>query len=606
MKIENMKKFYGAAFMSAALMVSALSFSACNESGSKGTKSAGKNAELNCPELPQDPEATGEFDPIASKDARPCGAITLWGSAMPKSFNMWEDYNSFSAELMGMMFEPLVSLHSTEDREVGILADTWNVSEDGKTFTFHVDPRAKWSDGKPVTAEDVQFYYDVIMDEKNLTPIFKVGLSRFDRPEVVDSLTVKMTAKESHWGNFWEAAGMLAFPKHVWAGKDFNQIRYEFPVVSGPYKIKTFREDRYVELQRRADWWGFKKNWNRGKYNFEKIRYRFMNDQTKALEAFKKQDINAYAIYTSSIWMKQTDFDAIQKGWAVKQRIFNKEPIGFQGMAINLRKPQFQDVRVRRALNMLLNREAMNEKYMYNQYFLLNSYYPDLWEGNQNPTAPLYKFNPDSARALFAEAGYKVNAQGVLEKDGKPFAINFITSQEDLRHLTLFQEDLKKVGVVATIEQMSQSTLRKRLDDADFDLYWVNWGAGRLRDPEASWISTTALQKGTNNLAGVQDKVVDSLINLQKTEFDLAKRNEILKALDNRLAEIVPYVLMWQCDHHRILYWNRYGTPEKVFDRFNREDAIPVYWWLDPTKSAALDKAMKAGESLPIPEYDIK
>ena len=605
MKNKKMK-FYSAAFMSAALMVSALSLSACNESGSKGTKSAGKNAELNCPELPFDSTATGEFDPIASKDARPCGAITLWGSAMPKSFNMWEDYNSFSAELMGMMFEPLVSLHSTEDREVGILADSWSVSEDGKTFTFHVDPRAKWSDGKPVTAEDVQFYYDVIMDEKNLTPIFKVGLSRFDRPEVVDSLTVKMTAKESHWGNFWEAAGMLAFPKHVWAGKDFNQIRYEFPVVSGPYKIKTFREDRYVELARRADWWGFKKNWNRGKYNFEKIRYRFMNDQTKALEAFKKQDINAYAIYTSSIWMKQTDFDAIQKGWAVKQRIFNKEPIGFQGMAINLRKPQFQDVRVRRALDMLLNREAMNEKYMYNQYFLLNSYYPDLWEGNQNPTATLYKFNPDSARALFAEAGYKVNAQGVLEKDGKPFAINFITSQEDLRHLTLFQEDLKKVGVVATIEQMSQSTLRKRLDDADFDLYWVNWGAGRLRDPEASWISTTALQKGTNNLAGVQDKVVDSLINLQKTEFDLAKRNEILKALDNRLAEIVPYVLMWQCDHHRILYWNRYGTPEKVFDRFNREDAIPVYWWLDPTKSATLDKAMKAGESLPIPEYDVK
>ena len=602
--MKNEKIKMTVSFFAMALLAT-LALTACNESGaSKGA--ATKSAELNCPELPQDPEATGEFDPIASKDARPCGSITLWGSAMPKSFNMWEDYNSFSAELMSMMFEPLVSLHSTEDREVGILADSWNVSEDGKTFTFHVDPRAKWSDGKPVTAEDVQFYYDVIMDEKNLTPIFKVGLSRFDRPEVVDSLTVKMTAKESHWGNFWEAAGMLAFPKHVWAGKDFNQIRYEFPVVSGPYKIKTFREDRYVELARRTNWWGFKKNWNRGKYNFNKIRYRFMNDQTKALEAFKKQDINAYAIYTSSIWMKQTDFDAIQKGWAVKQRIFNKEPIGFQGMAINLRKPQFQDVRVRRALNMLLNREAMNEKYMYNQYFLLNSYYPDLWEGNQNPTATLYKFNPDSARALFAEAGYKVNAQGVLEKDGKPFAINFITSQEDLRHLTLFQEDLKKVGVVATIEQMSQSTLRKRLDDADFDLYWVNWGAGRLRDPEASWLSTTALQKGTNNLAGVQDKVVDSLINLQKTEFDLAKRNEILKALDNRLAEIVPYVLMWQCDHHRILYWNRYGTPDKVFDRFNREDAIPVYWWLDPMKSAALDKAMKAGESLPVPEYDIK
>ena len=153
MKIEKLRTgFYGAAIVSAALM--AFSLSACNESGA--SKSAGsKSADLNCPELPLDSTATGEFDPIASKDARPCGTITLWGSAMPKSFNMWEDYNSFSAELMGMMFEPLVSLHSTEDREVGILADSWSVSEDGKTFTFHVDPRAKWSDGKSITAEEI-------------------------------------------------------------------------------------------------------------------------------------------------------------------------------------------------------------------------------------------------------------------------------------------------------------------------------------------------------------------------------------------------------------------------------------------------------------------
>ena len=115
-----MKNIYGVAL--ASLMLSALALTACNEQGASGKNA--KSAELNCPELPVDSTATGEFDPIASKDARPCGTITLWGSAMPKSFNMWEDYNSFSAELMGMMFEPLVSLHSTEDREVGILADS--------------------------------------------------------------------------------------------------------------------------------------------------------------------------------------------------------------------------------------------------------------------------------------------------------------------------------------------------------------------------------------------------------------------------------------------------------------------------------------------------
>lgn len=584
------------------LAISLLAFflNACNEKKTESIK------EVSCLEPKALAEGTGEFDPIASKEALPCGSITLWGSSMPKSFNMWEDYNSFSAQLMSLMFEPLVTLHSVEDREIGVLASEWKVSEDGKTFTFKIDSRAKWSDGKSVTAEDVQFYYDVIMSPKNLTPIFKVGLSRFERPEILDSLTIRVVAKESHWGNFWEAAGLTAFPKHIWESKDFNNIRFEFPVVSGPYKIKEFREDRYVELERNQDWWGFTKNWNRGKYNFEKIKFRFMEDQTKVLEAFKKQNFDAYALYTSAIWMKQTDFDAVQKGHVVKQKIYNKEPIGFQGMAFNLRKEKFQDVRVRKALSMLMNREMMNEKYMYNQYFLLNSYYPDLWENNKNPSAPEFAYAPDSARKLLSEAGFVPDAEGMLSKNGKPFEITFITSSSEMRHLTLYQEDLKKAGIRVNIEQMSQSTLRKRLDEADFDMYWVNWGAGRLRDPEASWHSATANAKGTNNLSGLQDAIVDSLINLQKTEFNLEKRNEILRSLDNRLTEIVPYVLMWQADHHRMLYWNRFGTPEKVFDKFGREESIPVYWFYDAKKANALNKAIKEGKTLPLEPKEVR
>ncbi len=571
---------------------------ACGESS--GQRKTAKVDAGNCPDAAVYPsDADGEFDPIADTLAVPCGSIRLWGSAMPKSFNMWEDYNSFSAGLMSLMFEPLVSLHSTENRPVGILADRFEISADSMTFTFHIDPRATWSDGVKITAEDVQYYYDVIMDPQNLTPIFKVGLSRFERPRVIDSLTVSITAKDVHWANFWEAAGLVAFPKHAWMGKDFNQIRYSFPVVEGPYRISDFREDRYVELSRNPDWWGFHKNWNRGKYNFEKIRYRFMEDRTKALEAFKKGDLDAYAVYTSSIWIKQTDFDAVQKGWAVKQRIFNREPIGFQGMAMNLRREKFQDVRVRKALSYLMDRRLMNEKYMYGQYFLLSSYYPDLWESHDNPSALNYPFDLDSARNLLLEAGYVPGEKGMLEKDGRPFEITFITASEDMRHLTLYQEALQKVGIRASIEQMSQSTLRKRLDEADFDMYWIAWGSSRLNDPEASWSSATANDPGTNNVTGVQDAVVDSLIQLQKTEFDLSKRQEILRALDSRLVQIVPYVLMWQCDFHRILYWNRFGTPKGVYAKFGREDeSIPVYWWLSKEKSERLDRAMESGTPL--------
>lgn len=567
------------------------------------------SARFSCPEKPVAVATdSGEADPIASPLAVPCGELNLWGSSMPKSLNMWQDYNSFSASIMGLMFEPLVSLHTTRDEPVGVLASSWEVSEDGKTYTFHLDPRARWSDGRNVSAYDVQFYYDVIMDPKNLTPIFKVGLSRFSRPEVKDTLTLSVTAKEAHWGNFWEAAGMVAFPRHLWAGKDFNQVRFEFPVVSGPYRIKEMRKDRFLELERRADWWGFGKNWNRGKYNFTVLRYRFMEDQIKGLEAFKKQDFDAYPVYTSSIWMKQTDFPAVQKHWALRQRIFNQEPIGFQGMAMNLRRDKFKDLRVRKAMSLLLNRELMNEKFMYNQYFLLNSYYPDLWPDNHNPKAVTYGFDPDSARKLLAEAGYKPDAKGILVgKDGVPLSVSFITSSSEMRHLTRYQEDLKAVGIDARIEQMSQSTLRKRIDEADFDMWWVSWGAGRLRDPEASWHSSTADAKGTNNVAGLKDRVVDSLIGLQKTEMDLGRRNELLRALDMRLTELVPYVLLWQADHHRLLYWNRFGHPDGVFAKYAREDeSIPVYWWFDAKKDAALRSAMKSGAALPAYETDVR
>jgi microcin C transport system substrate-binding protein len=566
-----------------------------SESGSKAGNSAQNLTQ--CPEDPR-PAFKEGHDPHANLEARICGEIRLWGSSMPKSLNMWVDYNSFSAEVTGLMFEPLVGMHPVKDEPLGVLAQSWEISEDGTEFTFKMDPKAKWSDGKAVSAEDVQFFYDVIMDEKNLTPIFRVGLKRFERPEVVDSLTLKIKAKENHWQNFWEAAGLTALPKHVWKDQDFNKIKFEFPVVSGPYKIKEIQKDRFLLMERRLDWWGDQKAFNSGKYNFQNIRYRFITDRVKALEALKKGDLDVYPIYTASIWAKQTQFDAVKKNWVARQVVYNQEPIGFQGLAINMRREKFKDIKVRKALALLINRELMNKQYMFNQYFLLNSFYPDLFQNNINPDNPVFQYNPDSARALLAEAGWKANAQGILEKGGKPFTISFISAAKDLRHLTRYQEDLKKVGIQANIEQMSYATLSNRLDDFQYDMYWTAWGAGRLRDPERMWHSKQAGQKASQNLPGVQDAAIDSLIELQKTEFDMGKRNEILKEIDGRLAAQYPYVLLWQANHKRVLYWQKFGTPPYVFDKFNREDAVITYWWLDTEKEKALENARSSGKAL--------
>ena len=142
-------------------------------------------------------------------------------------------------------------------------------------------------------------------------------------------------------------------------------------------------------------------------------------------------------IYTSSTWIKKTGFPAVEKGWVARQEIYNQEPKGFQGFAINMRKNKFKDVRVREALCYLLNRELMNQKLMHNVYFLLNSYFPDLYSGYVNPNIPVTTYDPDKARGLLKVAGWQINQQGQLAnvESGKVFSIQFITAQEDLRHL---------------------------------------------------------------------------------------------------------------------------------------------------------------------------
>jgi microcin C transport system substrate-binding protein len=331
-----------------------------------------------------------------------------------------------------------------------------------------------------------------------------------------------------------------------------------------------------------------------------------MEDRNKAMEAFRKGDFDVFPVYTASIWAEKTNLDEVKRGWVARHRVYNQEPKGFQGFALNLRRGIFQDERVRRALCHLFNRKLMNDKLMYNEYFLLNSYYPDLHPGNTNPDVPACEYDPEKARTLLGESGWNAGSDGVLIRDGARFEIVFSTSMTDLRHHNVYLEDLKKAGIAARIEQMSQSTLSRNVDRHDFDIFWTAWGASRLRDPESVWHSNGADQNGSNNHPGIKDAFIDSLIQVQKTEMDLGKRNALLRRLDSRLLEIQPYVLMWQSDHSRLLYWRKFGMPKHILDKFGREDAIIPYWFVDPAKEKALAEAQERKAGLAVDTGDVR
>ena len=524
---------------------------------------------------------TGELDPSADKRAVKGGKLRAWGSAFPKSLNYWTEPTSFNGTIMSLLFDSLLNLHSTEDKYVGILAEKWEISSDKKTFLFSLRPQAKWSDGKSITSDDFIFYYDTIMNPSNLTAPHKVGLKRLKRPVKIDDFTFSVTAKEIHWANFNQAASLLPLPKHLWEGSNFNQIHFDFPVVSGPYRIKTVKKNRRLELIRNTNWWGEMLAYNKYKYNFDSFLYRFVEDRTKALQAFQRGDFDVYPIYTSSIWHEQTLFPAVKKGWVSRENIYNHSPVSFQGMAVNLRKKKFKDIRVRKALAYLLDREIINDKLMYNQYFLLNSFFPDLYPNYQNAKVPIIKYDEERARKLLAEVGYDVNSEGKLVKDENPLTLTFLTFSADTRHLELYINSLRKVGIVASIEKISLATLRTRIQNFDYEIYWAAWGGARLKDPETLWHGDQADKKGSYNIPGYKNAKVDQLIEQQKTEFDISRRNEILRQIDAYLVADIPYLLLWQNDHHRLLYWNYFGTPTNRFAKYDNEAAINVYWWYE-------------------------
>ena len=178
-----------------------------------------------------------QIDPIADPNAQIGGEVSTFGGQYPKSLNYYIDNNSLTAEIFGAMFESLLTMNPvTLEYEPG-LAEKWSISDDKKTFTFTINSKARWSDGTPVTAADVRWTYDAIMNPNNLTGPNKANMERFNPPQVMDDRTIRFTAKEIHWKNLMTAGEFPILCKHAYENKDFNKINFEFPVVSGLYEL---------------------------------------------------------------------------------------------------------------------------------------------------------------------------------------------------------------------------------------------------------------------------------------------------------------------------------------------------------------------------------
>lgn len=542
-----------------------------------------------------------EPDPLASVEAVAGGKIAIWLGPYPKSLNYYLDSSSQSAQVFSALFESLLRRNSLNLEFEPALASRWSVSSDKRTFTFYLDKKARWSNGKPVTAYDVRFTYDTIMNPKNLTGPHKLFMGEFEPPQVIDPYTIRFVAKTIHWRNLMSVGGLAILSKEAYQKQDFNKINFDFPVVSGPYRIGAVDEGNLITLKRRVDWWGRKYKNAANTYNFDTVVFKFFAERENAFEAFKKGLVDLFPIYTARQWVNGTKGERFSKNWIIKQKVFNHKAVGFQGFAMNMRKSPFNDVRVRNAMAHLVDRRKINATLMYNQYFLHRSYFEDLYSKTHPNPNPLIELDKQIARRLLKQAGWIVNPQtGYLEKKGRRFRFTFLTREASTdKFLTIFMEDLKDVGIEMVIERKDWAAWARDMDEHNFQMTWAAWGAGLFKDPEGMWHSKEADRKGGSNITGFKDKTVDDLIEAQKTIFDINKRNDINRKIDAIVYQTFPYVLLWNINYTRLLYWNKFGMPDWVLSKYGDESSAFGYWWYDPDAAAELQDAMAEKETLP-------
>ncbi|MGE0449505.1 MAG: extracellular solute-binding protein [Vicinamibacterales bacterium] len=560
-------------------------------------------------------ETNTDFDLIGDPRAVKGGVLREYVLDFPGTLRMEgpESNSQLNYTIAPMVYESLVNVHPTTLAYIPALATHWQISPDKTIYRFRINPNARWSDGEPVTAEDVVATWSFKMDKGLQDPSNQMTFGKFEKPVAESKYIVSVKSKVLNWRNFLYFAGMSIFPAHVIKNVDgatyLKDYNFKLLPGSGPYKVEEadILKGKSVSIRRRTDYWAEKYRRNIGLYNFDELREIVVRDQKLAFEMFKKGDLDDYYFNVPSMWVEEMNFDKVQRGLIQKRKIYNDTPMGIVGIAFNTRKAPYDDVRVRKALHLLLNRDELIKRLFYNEFVPMNSYYAGgIYE---NPNNPKNVYDPQAALQLLADAGWKDrDAQGRLVKNGQPLSLELIYANKQSENwMTVYQEELRKVGIALNLRLITPETLFKLVMDRNYGLAVMGWGALIFPNPETSFGGELADQQNNNNITGFKDARADALMKQYDTEYDSKKRAALIQEIDGIVANSYQYILRWDSPFQRIGYWNKFGMPEGYLSRIGDYTDMTSMWWVDPQKDAELKKAMgDSSITLPVGETDVR
>jgi len=550
-----------------------------------------------------------DFDLIGDPRAVKGGVYRESIADFPSTFRQaGPDASTSTNYLIGeCVYETLLALDPNTLDFTPSLATHWQVSGDRKTLRFRINPNARFSTGEPVTADDVIASWSLLTDKTLSDPSRNAQFGRFEKPVAESKYIVRVSSQTPDWRNLRDFGTLLfIYPasalKNVNGAAFIEKFNFTYIPGTGPYIAKDADIDKgkSITLRRRSDYWAEKNRRNAGLNNFAEVKLITVLDQALAFEMFKKGELDFYFVNRSQVWIEELNTESVQRGLIQKRKVYNGAPAQFQGFAINTRRPPLDDVRVRKALMLLLNRPKVIEQIYLNEYTASNSFFPG--SVYENPANPKNLYNPQEAQQLLAEAGWKDrDSQGRLVRNGKPFVLQMLYDQASVeRVLTIYQEDLRKAGITLDLKRTTgevKTQLARR--DRQFDLVHYGFQRPLFPDPESEWHSRLADAKNNNNLTGFKDPHMDELMEKYKSSFDQKEREALLRELDGVMANQYHWVFQWMLPSQRIAFANKFGQPAGYLARtgmYKSDISLGPgperLWWIDPAKDEKLKKAL--------------
>lgn len=519
--------------------------------------------------------------------------------------------------------------HKSDDEpftEYGLLAEKIERDPADKSWiTFHLNPKARFSDGKPVTAEDVVFTFDRIRTDGD--PQYRAYYADIAKVEALDRQRVKFTFRNGNNPELQMIVGQLQIlPKHFWEKRSFNSTSLEIPIGSGPYVIDRVDNGRSISYRRNPDYWGADLPVNRGRNNFDRMTYLYYRDKTVSLEGFKAGQFDFRLENKAKTWAVDYAFPAVRAGLVKKLQLPNENPAGMQAFIFNLRRPLFQDIRVREALGYAYDFEWANKTLFYGAYTRTDSFFanselaargapgkeeaailepfrkqlppgvfaappqPPRTDGSGNNRANLVK-----AQQLLAQAGWQIRNGKLTDSTGRVFTFELLNVQPEMERVIMpFRQNLSRLGIDMRIRTVDVPQYIERERNFDFDMVISRMPQSLSpgNEQRGFWGSQFADMPGSRNLIGIRHPVVDALI---EQIIAAPSREQLVfrtRALDRVLLAGHYVIPQYHVGSDRIAFW----------DFLERPRVKPKYalgfdtWWINPQRQAQIRAYQNKGK----------